>query len=83
MGALQWLNSQGSLVFSQFSVDEFLIFHSYYTASVETLPIHTRFEPQRGQDAERKRSGNAFAGVFLERQPCGTAHAVLDESWRV
>ena len=39
--------------------------------------MHTRFEPQRGQDAERKRSGNAFAGVFLERQPCGTAPAVL------
>ena len=26
----------------------------YCTASVETLPIHTRFEPQRSQDAERK-----------------------------
>ena len=25
----------------------------YSTVSLETLPIHTRFEPQRGQDAER------------------------------
>ena len=26
---------------------------NYCTASVETMPIHTRFEPKRGRDAER------------------------------